>query len=31
MHTKNLERMIVTLEEERKSLYAELQSLEVCP
>ncbi|CAD6256965.1 unnamed protein product [Miscanthus lutarioriparius] len=28
MHTKNLERMIVTLEEERKSLYAELQSLE---
>jgi hypothetical protein len=31
MHTKNLERMIVTLEEERKSLHAELQSLEVCP
>lgn len=31
MHTKDLERLIVTLETERKSLCAELQSLEVCP
>jgi hypothetical protein len=31
MHTKNLERLVETLEQKRKSLVAQLQSLEVCP